>query len=277
MRHPDRILHIIDLLGTEDRISRYLNSLNLGYTGSVKDIVSFFASLPKKAFPILLYQINIISSPQLRKEISIAVSQLYDYELAHFNKAFKTIKSPQHLIDILFILSHTRDARVADHMQPLFASNNRTIRLAAINTLRDLEVKNTTPLLTGFIDDEDNEIRLNAIRGLSQSTDLDVGRLLLEKIKNADFSTMPLAEKRTYFFTTAKILKDEFVPYLRQLLNSSNFFKRQQMDEIYQCAAHALSVVGSELAISELRNFEKNGNRTVRLHCAKELKRGATA
>lgn len=277
MRHPDRILQILDSLGETDRIGRYLNSLNLGYSGSVKDIVNFFASLPKRAFPILLNQIHIVTSPQLRKEISIAISQIYDQDTQHFAKAFKAAKSPAHLLDVLFVLSHTRDNKATPYLQPLLQHQNRSVRLAAVTTLRELSPKEAATYMSRMIEDPDPEIRVSVVRTLANSGDSSAGLMLLEKIKTEPFQTMELSEKRIYFYSTAKLLGDELIVFLRDTLNNNPFFRKQHLDEMQQCAAFALGVIGSEAAVTLLKAFEKHGSKNVKLYCAKELKRGSAA
>ena len=274
IRHPDRILHIIESLGSVGRINKYLNTLNLGFTGSVKDIVTFFASLPKQSFGTMLNHIHLVQSPQLRKEISIAISQLYDNNVEQFSRAFRTAKNPAHMIDILFILSHTRDSRAVSKMQPLFKSNNRALRLAAIATVRELGIKDALSHLLAMLEDQDSEIRLHAVRALATSQDRSIGRLFLEKMKNVDFLNAPLQEKKALFKGLADILQDDAIPHLEHFLKTKKMFRKQQMDEIYQCAAHSLAGIGSDTALRTLKNLEKNGAKAVRLHCGRELRRG---
>ena len=277
IRHPDRVLRVIESLGSPERINKYLNCLNIGFTGSVKDIVTFFASLPKQSFGNLMTHIHLVQSPQLRKEISIAISQLYDNNVDQFTRAFRSAKNPAHMVDILFILSHTRDTRAVGKMQPLFKSTNRAVRLAAISTVRELGVKEALPHLLAMLEDADSEIRLHSVRALATSQDRSIGRLFLEKMKNVDFLNAPMQEKKALFKGFADIMQDDAVSHLETFLKSKKFFRKQQMDEIYQCAAHALVQLGSDSAVRTLRNLEKTGSKTVRMHCARELRRGLGA
>ncbi len=273
LRQPDRILHILTQIGTQERTSRYLTSLNIGFSGSVKDIVNFFTSLPKDSFPVLLRQIHVIASPQLRKEIAIAIAQLYDHNVNHFRQFFQKAKSPDHLLDGLLILTHTRDARLIEFMQPVLQHPNRSVRLAAINALKELAAKESRNYLLGMLEDQDSEIRLNAVRALATCGDHTVGRLFQEKIISPNLINLGLQEKRSYFYSAAKLLKDELVTSLQKILRTKKFFQRQQMDEVHQCAAYALGVIGSDASLQALRIFEKSGSKSVRQHCSRELKK----
>ena len=273
IRRPERIELFLNTIGSKKRIVTYLNSLNLGYKGSVKDIVNFFTAMPQSAFPTMLAALNSINSPQIRKEVSIAVAHLYDQNIANFEVAFRRIKDPAHLVDVLLVLSHTRDARAITLMEPLLRHSHRSVRMAAINSIRDLGGDGSVRQLLPLLEDDAAEIRLHTLKALANCDDRTIGRLLLEKIRSEIFEKLEISEKRAYFFATSKLLGEDFIPYLEKTLKKGNLLKRAHITSMQQCAAFGLGVIASPKAVDLLENLEKNGHKQVRLDCAKELRK----
>jgi len=165
-----------------------------------------------------------------------------------------------------------KNEKVVDLLPNLIKHTNHTLRKEAIAILRNFPSPKTLRMVMNLMKDSNEEIRILALRILSSLGNKDTARKLGETLNQKSFEEKPLQERKTYFHTIAKIAGDEFIPYLEGILSTKNWFGRQNLNDLYQCATFALTVVGTPLATKTLKGLCKSNNRSVRRLCEVALR-----
>ncbi len=155
------------------------------------------------------------------------------------------------------------------------AHAERAIRLGAVQALAEIGSPGAMQGLERTLEDDDREVRLAAVRVLSQRQHrASLGRIST-MVQGKSVRAADLTEKMAFFEAYGALVGEEGVAILDAMLNGGGFLKKREAPEVRACAAMALGRIGTPAAQAALRRAEGTKEALVRNAVARAL-RGAT-
>ncbi|HLG19932.1 MAG TPA: HEAT repeat domain-containing protein [Bdellovibrionota bacterium] len=260
---PNILPRTLKLLWTTERTDLFFQALNQEPTGSAEDIEMLVAMMDPMALPYLLKAVVRVVDPNRRRIVCHGIARLHRGDLGIYLPMLSS-KDPDIIRSAIYILSAIRHEKVTDLLGSLIQHPDLSIRKEAIAVLRNFQTPKAFRMLGNLLNDSNLEIRLLALRILAASKDRDVAMQLTSTINREDFREKSLQERKTYYYAAGKILGDEFVGFLEGILETKSWFRRPELEELYQCATFALSVIASPKAKAVLERFARSKNKSVR-------------
>ncbi len=270
-KDPQLLRKAIKILWPASRVNLLILSVNQEKIGNAEDLETLVSLMDPQAIPDLLKQLNNIVDLNRRRVVCKGIARLHKGDLGIFMPMLSS-KDHEVIQTALSILSSLKNEKVLDLISTLIQHQNLTIRKESIAILKNYKVPRAFRILTNLLEDSSEEIRLLSLRLLSTSQDRALAKSLAEEIQQKPFQGKSLQERKAYFYAVAKIVGDDFIPYLSGILSSKNWFGRQELNDLYQCATFALSVVGSPLAKQTLENGVRSRNKSVRRYSEAALR-----
>ncbi len=244
------------------RVDMLIQSLNQEPKGTVEDIETLIRLIDPTTLPHLLKQVPTILDPNRRRIFCTGIAQLHRGDLGLFMPMLAS-KDPDTLRTALFIIASIKNDKVVDLLPPLIQHPDLAIRKEAIAILRNFKTPKTHRILVNLLNDSNFEIRVLALRILASSQDREIARQLMATMNREDFHQKPTQERKSYFHAIAKIAGDDFIPYLRDILATKTWFRKNEQEELYQFATYALGIIGTPQAKSALQDSTKSKNKTI--------------
>lgn len=268
---PALLRRILKILWPAARVELFLQSCNQETVGGTEDLETLISLLDPNTIPQLLKQLGTIIDMSRRRILCRGIARLHKGDLGLFlpmlsSKETDTVRSG------LYILSLMKNDKIVDLLPSLIQHTNQTIRKEAISILRNFRNPKAHRLLMTLLQDPGEDIRILTLRILAGANERDVARPLLETINRKEFKEKSLQERKAYFHAVAKIVGDDFIPYLQNILRTKNWFGSPELNDMYQCATFSLSVLGTPLAREALQTAQKTGNRHVRKYSEAALR-----
>lgn len=268
---PTFLKRTLKILWPPSRIDLLIQTLNQEKIGSLEDVETLLSLTDPTVLPHLLKQLDRIVDLNRRKVACRGIARLHKGDLGIFIPLLSS-KEPETVRTGLYILSLLKHEKVVDLLPALIAQQNPTIRKEAISILRNFRNPKGFRILVGLLHDPSEEIRILSLRILAGSNDRELARGFLNTINRKDFRQKSMQERKAYFHAVAKIVGDDFLPFLQDVLKTRNWFGSQELNDMYQCAIFALSVLGTPLAKEILQKAAETGNKTVRKHSEAALR-----
>ncbi|MFH1262294.1 MAG: HEAT repeat domain-containing protein [Pseudomonadota bacterium] len=260
---PTLLARMLKTLWPPARVDQMIQSLNQDKVGSAEDLETVVSLIDPTILPRLLKQIDSIADVNRRRAVGRGISRLHKGDLGIFLPMLSS-RLPDTVRSGLYILSLMKNDKIVDLLPMLIQSPNQTIRKEAIEVLRNFRTPKAVRILTGLLQDPAEEIRILALRILAGTDDREIARALVDAINRREFKERSLQERKAYFHAAARIAGDDFVPFLKEILSTRNWFQSRELNEMYQCATFGLSLLGTPLAKEILKSAARTGNRTVR-------------
>jgi hypothetical protein len=253
----------LKILWPTERLDLLIQSLNQDKTSSAEDIEGLISLVDPTAIPHLLKRVPAIADLNRRRTLCRGIAKLHKGDLGVFIPLLSS-KDPETLRAGLAILNAMSNEKVIDLLPMLIQHSDPLIRKEAIAILRNYKSPKAFRMLFNLLGDPSEDIRLLGLRILATVGDRDIARQLVEISEDPLFAERSMQERKAYYHAIAKIVGDDFVPYLSEMLLKKNWFGRKDINDQYQCATYALGVVGSTRARSALEEAIRNGNKSVR-------------
>jgi hypothetical protein len=145
------------------------------------------------------------------------------------------------------------------------------VRKEAIISLTKIGGKEAQALLVSALEDKEKGIRLLACRGLVQRKEKTAIPALVKIIQSDRFIDTPAEEKRRMLESLAIIGEDEVIPFLKKLVNTRRWLKRDKHNENRILAIGALGLIQTPKASETLKELLKKRNKAIRQACQRIL------
>ncbi len=175
--------------------------------------------------------------------------------------------------DIIAILARTRDKRVLTYLAPLITYHNKDIRLAVVETLGLFEDSLAQKILSGFLQDLDEDVRLAAADRLGKLSDKIILHRVIRMISGRRFRDKSSREKIAMMNILARSGTREGVETLRKAMEKSSLFAKARQEDTRLCAVAALIDMEIPEALDALSKGVKSSNKKVSEACRKALKK----
>jgi HEAT repeat protein len=135
----------------------------------------------------------------------------------------------------------------------LVENEDAELRLAAVQSLAQIDSPGAMQALERSIEDADRDVRIATAKTIGAKAYRGVLGRIEARVKGKSLRGCDLSEKMAFFEAYGAMCGDGGVPYLDDLLNGKGMFGKREEPEIRACAAIALGRVGSRKAREALQ------------------------
>lgn len=175
--------------------------------------------------------------------------------------------------DIITILARTRDKKVLSYLAPLITYVNKDIRLAVVESLSLFEDPLAQKILSGFLQDLDEDVRMAAADRLEKLSDKVILHRVIRMISGRRFHDKSPREKIAVMNILGRSGTREAVEALRKVMEKSSLFSKAKQEDTRLCAVAALAVMQIPEALDALSKGVKSSSKKVSEACRKALEK----
>ena len=175
--------------------------------------------------------------------------------------------------DIITILGRSRDKKALTYLAPLITYVNKDIRLAVVETLSLFENPLAQKILSGFLQDLDEDVRMAAADRLEKLSDKVILHRVIRMISGRRFHDKSPREKIAVMNILSRSGTREAVEALRKAMEKSSLFSKAKQEDTRLCAVAALAVMEIPEVLDALSKGVKSSNKKVSEACRKALEK----
>ncbi len=277
------LAEVTDRAGSPERIKAIEAVLKTSGERAGAHLLSFLLLLNRNALLPLCELLGRLESTGLRTLVSDALVQLGTNSSEILASKLTDERWPL-VRDLVSVLGRIGDPRVIDRFHPLVSHPRVAVRKAVLRALEQLDhpkakdlfvsfLNDFVSFLNDFVNDQDQEIRVAAVKALAQTYYQPAREPLLEIIQSRACKEKSLYEKKALFDALGTIGGDEVIPTLEEILTKRCwlFLRDPKQDEMRVCAVSALKQIGTSEAIAVLEEGRTRWNKVIRDACAEAL------
>lgn len=182
-----------------------------------------------------------------------------------------TDRRPHLVKAVLTILMKWQDARYLDAIEKIIRYPDASVRREVLRAIGQLRPSGNANRLVSLVTDEDELVRLNALKLLQSGTYTTQFEVWESLVTHESFADRPVADRRGIFHAMRASVGDGAVPYWRGLLADWGWLGRQRKEEQALMAIETLGRLGTDAARAALEHGQLKGNAAVRQACAAAL------
>ena len=180
---------------------------------------------------------------------------------------------PELAREIVGILSRIPDGRGIPHLSAFVSFQNRDIKFEVIHILSGARDEMANRILAGFLNDPDEEIRIQAAMALDPAQGGARAQQILREATGRGFLAKSLKEKEALLAFLGRTRSAEAFDFLRKTLLRSSLFTSKKALEMRLAAVAGLEGMGSEEALQALQKGALGRTKKVREACSAALLR----
>jgi hypothetical protein len=210
-----------------------------------EEVRQYLGLMEKEAVEPLCLLLRELESPRWRKMVCERMEALCRDDIQPLIR-FVNDPSPFFVCHILYILGRVGHPSTARFLGGLLRHDDTKVREETLGLAAKLGEKGRD-LLQKFLKDEESGIRSKAALALAKTVKAAAARPLLETVLTEDFFTRDYEEKASFFRALGETGAQEVIPELKKIARKKRwFFKKAQWEEMRQCAANTLKMMGAE-------------------------------
>lgn len=268
-----RIDRAIERAGDEVRIKEFGAMLGKNQSVDLNALTSYLSLLYKNSIAYLLELLEI-NNLNIRKHICDIMVDVIKDDIDVIGR--KVNDKRWYIVrNIAYILGRLGKAKGIEYLKRTLKHEEPRVRLESIKSLMLISGDQAKDLLISAISDNNNQVRIQAVRGLASLNHKKAVQPLIEFIGQEGFKKIEVAEKKEFFEALGKLGANEVVPFLKNIYTKRPWFGRSAHEELRLCAIYGLSKTGTNDALSVLQGLkEKPGSKieAVRLKAVTEIK-----
>jgi len=213
--------------------------------GEVKSepILQYFQFLTKQAVEPLCLLLGELESGKWRKAICDELTELSREEIQPLSK-FLSDGNPILVCQILNILGRIGDPSTVKYLGNLVTHRDLKVREETLQVLDKFGEKGKDPIQK-YLMDPVSGIRAKAALLLARHTKEKAIKPLTEIILSEDFYKRDYREKASFFRALGETKSEEVIPILKRIAKKRRWFQREKWNEMRQCAANTLKMMGA--------------------------------
>lgn len=269
--HKEQLRRVLADSAHPDRLKLVEAALNRGATVSTDGLTDYLGQFSHDAVPALCSLLGNVQAAEHRALIAHVLAALARDNPDPLLRAL-TDKRPHLVKAVIAILVKLNDPRFADAIEKLVRYPDASVRREVLRAVVHLRPSGNANRLVTFVNDDDEMIRLNVLKLLSQgqyTTSFEVWEPILH---HDHFGERQPADKRAIFHAIRASVGDEAVPYWQGLLTDWGWTGRQKKEELALLAVDALGRLDTPAAKAALEYGQRKGNSTIRDACGHALK-----
>ncbi|GAB4482385.1 MAG: HEAT repeat domain-containing protein [Thermodesulfovibrionales bacterium] len=263
---------IITFAGSETMIKLLGDVLDGGQEVEDRSLDQFFRYLEKNAIMPLMKILGELESIHARKVVIDALILLGPKDIMALSKGLND--SRWYVVrNIIYILRKIADKRAVEHLVKTVRHSDIRVKKEVIRTLGELGGSSVFQTLRECLDDPDEQVRVTALKALSNIGSEAGKRTIIDRISSKEFKDRDFGEKKEYFESLARWKDSDVFHFLAERLKEKSFFSRASTDESRACAAYALGLLGNKDALALLEKCKADANKLVREYVTIAIKR----
>jgi hypothetical protein len=213
--------------------------------GEVKSepILQYFQFLTKQAVEPLCILLGELESGKWRKAICDQLTELSREEIQLLSK-FLSDHNPLLVCQILNILGRIGDPSTVKYLGNLVTHRDLKVREETLQVLDKFGEKGKD-LIQKYLVDPVSGIRAKAALLFARHTKEKAIEPLTEIILSEDFYKRDYREKASFFKALGETKSEEVIPILKRIAKKRRWFQREKWNEMRQCAANTLKMMGA--------------------------------
>jgi len=208
-----------------------------------ESILEYLRLLTKQAVEPLCLLLGEVESGKWRKTICERLTALCREEIQPLSK-FLSDENPMLVCHILYILGNIGDPSTMDYLKGLVTHRDLKVREETLQILTKFGEKGKD-LMQGFLTDSASGIRSKSALLLARAAKGQAVKPLTDIILSEDFYKRDYKEKASFFKALGETGAKEVVPILEGISKKRHLFQREKWNEMRQCAANTLKMLGA--------------------------------
>ncbi len=139
------------------------------------------------------------------------------------------------------------------------------VKTEVIKTMGDLKVSQAISFLEENLNDEEQQVRISAVRALGHLRDEKAKQILIQHIKeNKAFINKNYEEKKCFFEVLTLWKENDVAEFFSGFLKLKSYFSRKKLYENMACAAYGLGRIGNSEYLPLLKKYESSSDPLLR-------------
>ena len=206
-------------------------------------ILQYFRFLNKQAVEPLCLLLGELESGKWRKAICDQMVELSREEIQLLSK-FLSDHNPFLVSHILYILGKIGDPSAVKYLEAMVSHKDLKVREETLQVLNKFGDKGKD-LIQKFLKDSVSGLRAKAALLLARQAKVGAVKPLTETILSEDFYKRDYEEKASFFRALGETGSKEVIPVLKKIAKQRRWFQRTKWNEMRQCAANTLKMLGA--------------------------------
>ena len=270
--HAEEAQRAIDALGDEEFLNQLTHSLNVNKIDETDALASFLSMLDKKAIIPMAGMMGTLEQMKTRRLVCDALAILAKDRIEPLLE--KLYDSNWFVVrNIVYIMGKIRDPRVVSCLKRIKNHSEPRVRKEIVHTLTEIKSDESTELLLAFLNDNNDTVRVAALRNLITLNYQKAIPVILNIISAESFDAKDVFEKKEFFDALGKLGSKEILPYLKGLLmKRPRLFGKSKIEELRVYATLALKRMNIPEAIEIMQEGASSPDKNVKKICEDALK-----
>jgi len=264
--------YIKDHINSKDFIIQFGVVLEKGFNLPEQMIHQFSIQLDRSSIPHFIEVLGELEGVSARRIVIKILSELGKRDLHLVLKGLADDR--WYLVrNIIHIIRQIGDRSSVTHIIPAVNHPDLRVRKEAILALGELGQDDDLHVLKDCMSDQDESIRVMAIRATGLMGTPSSKNVLLEKINGNRFKDKSFSEKKEWFHVLARWKERDVIDLLMRILKKRAFFNVYKNDEMKAGAAYCLGLIGTKNANTILKNLKHSRNKLLRDNIVQAIKK----
>ncbi|MGZ7046448.1 MAG: HEAT repeat domain-containing protein, partial [Candidatus Aminicenantales bacterium] len=184
---------------------------------------------------------------------------------------------PQLSRAIIGLLSQSPGKKGLPHFSVFLGLKNKEIKLEAIRALGQFRDEMANRILLGFLDDKDEDIRIQAALKLNPVEEISRIQHLIREAEGRSFRDKSLKEKQAILSFLGRTQTEEAMTFLRKVFRKRGLWMSAKARDMKLAAVSGLEGLGSGEAAKLLEKGAQSRDKALQEACSRALARLAQA
>jgi hypothetical protein len=237
-------------------------------------LVDFFTLLGGPALPLAAELYESVPEPEIREKILGFIKTVNFQDLGAL-ASLAGDERPLLSMAVIRLLSRDFGKRGLPHFSAFLGLRNKAVKLEAVNALGDVKDEMANRILMGFLNDGDEDVRIQAAMKLNPVEEASRIRHLIAESASKAFREKRLKEKQAILSFLGRTRREEALAFLRRILEKRSLWLGAKEKEMKLAAVSGLESMGTDEAAAVLERGARSRNREIREACSQALARRA--
>jgi hypothetical protein len=173
--------------------------------------------------------------------------------------------------EIIRLLSQSGDSRIVTFLANIVAYKSVPVKLAAIQTLGQIQGEAADKVLLGFLSDGNEEVRVRALQNMKKPADRQVISHIVEAVREKGFGKKSAREKKALFGVLGRTDSEEACSFLREILAKVPFLPNPKHTELCLHSIAALEEMNIPNSLEALKKGARRRHHKIRSACLRAI------
>jgi HEAT repeat protein len=226
-------------------------------------LVEFFRLLGNAALPLAADIFESVPDPESQKKMLDFIRTMNAQDPGSL-VSLAADERPLLSKALIELLGHAFGKKGLPHFAAFLGFKNKDIKLEAIRALGEVQDEMANRILLGFLNDKDEDLRIQAALRLNPIEERSKIHHLIEEAGSRDFRAKSLKEKQAILSFLGRTGTEQALDFLRRILVKRHLRLTDKTKEMKLAAVSGLESLGTEDAIQALEKGAQSRNRAVR-------------